>query len=484
MKKLLKILFTILSLGIISLIGLHFFLQHGLTNTMQNIVLPRIEKETGIRATIQNLSINLLKGTLNLREVAIKNPEGFVLDDAAKIDHILVRIDFWALLTTDQIKIEDIEIKNALLNVIRNPQGQINLKEFEKETLSLEPTSQGEKTTGIDTTQTEKKEEEALPEILIRALHINATVKYLDFKLNELDLSLQLKLVGDHISTLKTPNTRWGNLALVGSAGSKKSRFITNLKMKLAPINDPNRLSFDLSGKVMEIDQRMLDKLYEKLNIKSMPFGINPDVHIRENQFTNSKLNLELNNITFTHHSSKHVINIDNLTLPIPVKGTLKNPKIDLQEALKTSMNSNSKSILKAFLQNELNLENTPEDITDAGVDLLGKKVDKIGENEALKKLLKDVANQKSSSNAQAVITTDSLIDITSDEIDKNKKHKEATKALKELLHPKKQTETNAPPAKTTEKLLDIIGEEIDKDDKHKKYKDDIKAIGNLLFGH
>jgi len=492
MKKVFKIVFAIFSLGVIALVGLHFFLQYGLTKTMRNVILPRVEKETGIHTTIQNLSINLLKGTLNLQDVAIKNPKGFVLEDAVKIDHVLIRIDFWTLLTTDRIKIEDIEIKNALLNVIRNTRGEINLTQFQKIKPSFvesapQQSAPNEKTPPLE--QTKKplpvaKKEEQLPEILIQSVHINTTVKYLDFKLNELDLSLQLRLIGDHISTLKDPNARWGNLFLTGSAGSKQTRFVTNLKIKLAPISNPDLLSFDLSGTVMQIDQRILDKLYKKLRIKSIPFGINPDIYVRENRFAHSKLNFELKDIVLRHHSGKEAMRIDRLALPIPVEGTLKNPKIDFQQALKTAMTSNSQSILKSFLQKELGSEKVPQDITDASVDLLGKKIDAIGKNEALKKLIKKAANQDSISNVQAVVTTDSLVDIASGAIDKKKKHTEATKALKELIHSQKKSKTNAPPEKTAKKLINIIDEELDKDKKHKKYKDDIKAIGNLLFGH
>ena len=482
MKKIFKILFSFFLIGVLALIGLHFFLQHGLTNTMRKVVLPRIEEETGIEASIGGLSINLPLGTLNLWDVSIKNPKGFVLDDAAKIDHILVKIDFWTLLTTKQIKIENIKIKDALLNVIRNQAGDINLEMFKKPK-DVKPK------TNAETIAKKEKLKKDWPEILITALHGNATVKYLDFKLNELDLSIDLKLVGDHISTVKTPNTRWGNLLLTGSAGSHRSRFVTHLYLKLAPVQDPHNISFDLTGKVMEIDKRILDKIYEKLGIKSMPFGINPHLYVRENHFKNSTLNIELTDITFDEHLSKHLektASIEKLSMPIPVKGTLRKPKFNIQKAFKNSMNSNSQSLFKAFLQGQLGTEKPPEDITDATVDLLGKEVDEIGDNQALKQLIKNVVNQETSSesNAPPAVTSDALIDALAGEVDKDGKHKESKDALKELITSEDSSLTNKPSKKTTDALIDIISEEVDKDGKHKKYKDDIKAIGNLLFGN
>jgi len=481
MKKMLKILLVVFSLGVVALIGLHFFLQYGLTNTMRKVVLPRIEEETGIRATIGDLSINLPKGTLNLWDVAIKNPKGFVLDDAAKVDHILIKIDFWALLTADKIKIEKIAVHDALVNVIRNKEGDLNLKAFEKPERAKPKTEQEKRAK-------KEKLKRDWPEILITDLACNATIKYLDFKLNELDLSLDLTLTGDHISTVKTPNTRWGNLFLVGGVGSEKSKFSTDLWMKIAPIRDPNSLSFDLTGRVMELDPRMLDKIYKKLKVKSMPFGVNPDLYVRENKFEHSKVYFELNNITFEKSLSEHLgdmASIESLKMPIPVRGTLQKPKFNVQQAFLDSVNPNSESILKAFLQGKLDLEKPPEDITDASVEFLGKKVDEIGENEALKKLIKDVVNKETSSgsNASSAVTSDAVINALAEGVDKKQKHKASKEALKALLKSDEHSKTNKPAVKNTDALIDLISEEVDKDGKHKKYKEDIKAIGNLLFG-
>jgi len=482
MKKIFKILFLIASMSVLILIGLHFFLQYGLTNTMRKVVLPRIEKETGIRTTIGDLSINLPKGTLNLWEVSIKNPKGFILDDVAKVNHILIKIDFWALLTSNKIKIEKIAVYDMLVNVIRNKEGDLNLKSFEKLKHSKPKTEQ-------EKIAKKEKLKKDWPEILVTALECNATIKYLDFKLNELDLSLDLTLTGDHISTVKAENTRWGNLFLVGGVGSKKSKFSTDLWMKIAPIRDPNSLSFDLTGKVMKLDPRMLNKIYKKLKVKSMPFGVNPDLYVRGNKFEHSKVYFELNNITFEKRLSKHLgdmASIESLNIPIPVKGTLRKPKFNVQKSFLDSMNPNSESILKAFLQGKLDLEKPPEDITDASIVLLGKEVDEIGENKALKKLIKNVVNKETSSksNAPPAITSDAVIDALAEGVDKKQKHKASKEALKALLKSNDHSKTNKPAVKNTDALIDIISEEVDKDGKHKKYKDDIKAIGNLLFGN
>jgi len=92
MKTTFKVIAAIFGLGMVILLGLHLFLQHGLTRTMRDVVLPRIKAETGIDARVGRLSINLPNGILYLNDVAVKNPDGFLLENLASVERVRLEI--------------------------------------------------------------------------------------------------------------------------------------------------------------------------------------------------------------------------------------------------------------------------------------------------------------------------------------------------------------------------------------------------------
>ena len=114
---------------------------------------------------------------------------------------------------------------------------------------------------------------------------------------------------------------------------------------------------------------------------------------------------------------------IGSLRFPVTVRGTLDAPVIDVREALFKALGGNTRSLLDAFLKGaagkEAGLDRPPESIPDAVVEILGEHVEEIGENEAAKKVLKDLAGGESSdTNTPAPPTTDVIVDILSEEVD------------------------------------------------------------------
>jgi hypothetical protein len=66
MKKSFKVLIYLFALGAVILLGLHLFLQFGLTKTLREAVLPQLKADYGIDAKVGRLSINLPNGMLYL----------------------------------------------------------------------------------------------------------------------------------------------------------------------------------------------------------------------------------------------------------------------------------------------------------------------------------------------------------------------------------------------------------------------------------
>ncbi|MBT8046359.1 MAG: hypothetical protein KJN67_04255, partial [Pontiella sp.] len=363
--------------------------------------------------------------------------------------------DIPSLFKQKLILVNEIEVENALVNVIRNKAGEINLDKLQEGLPKPAPPS-AEPAPAKDLPKVEPvpaaeppadKESKPLPEILIEAVRANATLRYVDFKLDELDIALDLAVRGQDISTRRAPDTPWGELEIAGSLGNKRASFVTDLDVKLAPVTDPQRPSFDLTGKILEIDPAIMDRMYSSLNIRSAPFGLDPEIHCRAGQFENSLIALNLENIELEAglaDSLGGIGSIGSLRFVVPLEGSLQQPRIDIQTALMSAIGGNTRSVLDAFLKGaagkQAGMDQPPETMSEAAVEILGQHVDEIGQSEASKKILKDLVGGKTA-------------------------------------------DTNATPAVSSDSLIDILGEQVDEIGENEALKDELKNLGRKLFG-
>lgn len=413
MKKTFKVFLVIMGLGLGLLLALHLFLQHGLTRTLRDIVLPLVKEETGLDIHIEHLSLNVPKGRFYLNNVAVRNPDDFVLENMASIERIAIEVDLLQLLKKKTIYVKTVDIDTALFNIIRNQKGDLNIENLLQAKKPEEP--------GV-----EKKPEEAaeLPQMLIEALHGSARLRYLDFQFNELDLSLDLDIYSRNLSTLRDPDAAWGETVISNSVGSQHTRFVTHLVLETAPITNPELLTFNLTGEILGIDPRIMEKLFKKLGIRSDPFGLITELHCRDNHFETSAIQFELKKIQLEAKLSDHLGgmgSIDSLRFTVPITGTLDDPSVDVELALKKAFGDNSPALLDALLK--------------------GAVAKELGESETAKKLLKKLEGKTSS-------------------------------------------DTNAPPAVSSDALIDLLGEKIDEIGKDEELKKGLKNLGRQLLGH
>jgi hypothetical protein len=476
MKTSFKVITAIFALGLVILVGLHLFLQYGLTKTMREVVLPQLKAETGIDAQVGRLSLNVAKGTLHLKDIGVKNPEGFLLENLASVKQIDVEVSIPSLFKQKLIQVRHIQVQQALINVVRNKDGEVNLNKLQESLSQRSIESQPVPEVGVgvpdrgvsseepgvslpertpeEIESSESKpfdsqmpEVKPLPELLIEAIQCKATVRYIDLKLNQLDIALNLNIIGNNISTQKEPGTPWGDISIIGALGNNRAQFITDLALRLAPLTDPENPSFDLIGKVMEIDPRIMDKLYNELGIRSAPFGFEPEIFCREGWFQNSSISLNLNDVTFEDKLAKRLggmASMGQLRFPVAIEGSLQEPRINIQDALYGAIGGNAQTVLNSFLKGvvakETGMDVPPEDLAEAAVEVLAAHVDEIGESETIKKVLKDLTDGK-------------------------------------------PADTNAPPEVTTDVLIDILGEQVDEIGENEELKDELKNLGKFLFG-
>lgn len=368
MKTTFKILGGLFGLGACMLAVLHFFLLYALTDTMHGTVLPQLERETGIDAEVGRLSVNIPEGRLILKKVKIKNPDGFALENMAVINRIDIGVDYWQMLTQKLILVKHVEIRDALVHVIRNEAGDVNIavlreKSPQPEMPRSEPTaSEPEKTPAPEKSpQPESRgtppPEPSIPEILVESLRCKARVHYTDMKQGDLDVALDMELKAENLSTLADPETKWGRAHLSGGQSGRPECFKIDLFLELAPVQDFRRLTFDLTGQVLEIDPRFMGRLHSRYGLRSEPFGCDPRIYCRNGWFQQSKIGLRFRNVELKHSLVKKLGRsgtVEELKLVVPLQGNLRQPAIDVEAALKRNLSSgNLESILEIFAKDK-----------------------------------------------------------------------------------------------------------------------------------
>ena len=389
MKTNFKVIALVFTLGLVILTILHIFLQYGLTKAMRDVVLPRIKQETGIDVQVGRLSVNVAGGRVFLKNVSVRNPEGFALENLASADRIEVVVDIASLFRQKPLRVKKVELRNAVVNVVRNRAGELNFNVLQEGLAARPeqpvPAGQPRPEPGGREPPTGQPapgpvEPKPLPEVLIETLQCSAKLRYLDMKYESLDLTLVWMVDGQGLSTQRDPETPWGNVALTGSLGDDRSRFVTDLDLQLAPVTDPESPSFDLTGRIMEIDPRIMQEAYSRLGIRSAPFGFDPRLHCREGTFERSKVALNLTDIQLEDKLSKRLGgmgSIESLRFVVPVEGTLQSPTVDVAGALRSAIGGNTQSLLDALLKGaaeELDPDGSDNDV-ESGLKSLGRKL-------------------------------------------------------------------------------------------------------------
>jgi hypothetical protein len=357
-----------------------------------------------------------------------------------------------SLLFQKPVIVKNAVIDHALVNVSRNKDGAINLNQLQQGPIVPPPTGSTEPIPEpgkvppeqIPTPGTPAPSPEApkpWPEVLLERVLCDATIRYVDFKLNDFDIALKLNVKAAGISTLSADDAAWGAAAITGALGDDHNSYVTDLNLRLAPVRNLETWSFDLTGRVMEIDPRSLQSMYDRMGIRTDPFGLEPQFYCRDNRFMNSEVSITLKNIQFEEKLSRQLGNmgtVESLRVTAPIEGTLDRPVVDLQAALMKSISGNAGSLLNAWIRGQAakqaGMENTPESITDAAVEALANEVPEIAASPTAKKVLKDLADGKpSATNQPAPISSDTVIDLLGEQVDEIGENEELKNELKNL---------------------------------------------------
>lgn len=349
-------------------------LLFGFNGLLSSLVYPKLMDDMGLELQSDRASFNPFTGYMRLADVELANPREFREPKLASISLVELKIKPASLVGGGPIIVEQVRIDRGVIQLIRNEQGILNITALQKQ-MGLEESGGGAVVVPVpavkDTTQ---------PEVLVESIEINSDVRYVDYKIEDLDLMLHLALMGEELGTVA--GHEWGRIQVMGELLSDRGAFNTELSMRLAPIVDPQKPSFDLEGRILEIDPRLIEQASRKLGVSFAPFGVDPQLVCREGDLTGSEVAVRLHDVSFS--LAGNLTKVKQLQFAVPVKGTLQEPQFEITSALMQALGGNSKSILGSALQGAVGdlglLEEPVKVLTDGVMEVLDEPLKGVSE--------------------------------------------------------------------------------------------------------
>lgn len=324
------ILITLAAFTVITFIA-QIVINYKLNKILRTEVLPQAAKSLGVNAGLKAVKVNLFGISAKVSKLHIDNPQGFSEPSILSLKSFYADVGVLSLLRK-VIKISDLQADKLLFIAERNKEGLINIQEIQKNLAQSAP--------AVPTEEGEKKKEEApepvkLPRILLKKASANIIAEFEDFMVSEpafregLKFSIKLK----NIATFGKPSSKWGTLAIKGHLKSDSKAYVTSIEGKIAPILDPAKPSFDIEGKIINMDLTILRPYADAMGITGDSAELTLKMKCRDGEFDSSAsyVNLKIKKPMFPGDLKKKTANIslpDELIIPVPIGGTVKEPDI------------------------------------------------------------------------------------------------------------------------------------------------------------
>lgn len=378
MKKILIIVFVaLIILLVIAGFGLQLFLTRGLPVTLNNVVFPAIRAEYGLDMRISDASVNLIRGTVSLNNLNVRNLDGYEKPFVLVLDECVLDVEMRSLLRRNPIIVREVRATGAELTVERNRQGEINLQELAKRLELIDPDRDPD--APVPTPAPPRPPEEdpvPPPPIHLRRIELHTLLTYVDAALDR-PYTLELTLSGTDLFTVPDPQQPDTRFSLRGALVDDRASFVTDLNLLLSPLVDPDNPTFTADGSILDIRADLLGDLLQRNQMDSPSFSIRPSITCREGNLLGSTIQLVLNDL------SLYGTAIGDTRIALPVRGTIHQPSIDLTGALQSLFNEQAAAIGRAIgqrhLQKEIQKRTGDSDVINAVIQQLlpGRDTDK-----------------------------------------------------------------------------------------------------------
>lgn len=375
-----KAIIVVLALILAGVIGLQLFLAYGLTDSLRQWVLPMAKERWNLDVTLERVSVNLLGGSLSIHGVQITNPPNFDDKSMIAMKRFKLTIGLPALFRGGIAKIEKASIRDAALSVVRNREGVLNIEPalaaIHAAMSNTPPGEAGPKPPGAARMRVQK-----IPDFAIQQMEITTLIQYVDHKISEppfrLGLDMQVRL--KDIANYGRNDVMSGTINLLGHILTTDRKCAFDLNGRIAPINDPTLLSFDLTGSIQTIDFKNFQELAARCGFEEGQISGTMTLYCQQGVFDPEKsvLHLTFNKVKLTRKQQEQFGGIpfpEAFKALVPIKGTLTNPEIDIREALTKTLAS--KDTFDAIIKGVLDAQNRSAPTSQAVGDMEGKSAD------------------------------------------------------------------------------------------------------------
>jgi len=372
MKKIVKrigcgIVILMAVLLVVAIVGLQIFLKSYLGTAINQQVKPVLEDKTQVKIELGDASVNIVGGSVSVRDVKVGNPKQFSEPTLFGLKKFVVDVDMGRLLNIKKlmakkpdIKVDEITLKDAEINIIRNADGLVNLK------VLADTMNAGKEAKPAEKKPEEKKPEEAkgeeaapakaagpveLPPLWLNSLEISSIIRYVDhaiLKDKPLDIALKMKVDVKNISTYDVGAN--GTISITGAMATDSDLCKTDLKGHVMPLVDPAKPTFDIAGSIGSIDLRFVRPYIQPLGVGCDALSLQVNIVCTNGVFDakQSVITLAMTKVVLSGDLAKSLppgVNyLAELTVPVPIEGPINAPKVNMAKAITKAILDNAKN--------------------------------------------------------------------------------------------------------------------------------------------
>lgn len=356
MKKASKIgcgvLIALIVIVVIAVIAVQVILKNYLGPIIQAKLPPVKEKLHVQTLEVGSASVNLLGGSVRVSGIKVGNPKDFQEEVLFSLDKVIVEVGVGRLIKAAiskqvDLEIPRVELKDAELKIIRNADNTINLKVL-ADTLSA---GQEQKPAGIPKEVIAEKPVEQqsgpLPKICLKVADINTILRYVDHAISKsepINMAVKTSLNLRNIATYDI-GTR-GSISITGALEGDANLCKTDLKGQISPLIDPLKPTMEIAGDVGNVDLRLIRPYMDMAGFGCDSLSLKINFACKEGIIDGkSVVTLMMTKVVLTKGGMPPGVNyLNELTVPVPVEGTITAPKVNMEKAVVKAIMENLKN--------------------------------------------------------------------------------------------------------------------------------------------
>ncbi len=331
MKWILRIFLVAILIVVVSGFALNWFLSKGLKPAFDK-ARPMVEETLGVRVEIEELSVQAFLGRLNIGGLRVGNPEGFDrASDLFSLQSASNQISLMDLIFKQQVTVDEINIKESNLYLVRTSDGELNLEKL-LQNLSGEE----------DEAEEEESETGELPPFFLDRFLLTSLLSFVQERDEKepIRVAVEVQILADQIGTVGDPEVKNGSFRINGNLSGRKDLFVLDLSGKVAPLTDPSRPTFDLKGQIHSLEMKLFSALSRDVSLTDGMIDLRFNLSARDGAFSpESEVIMLVANPKFDEGLRIPArVAPATLRVVVPVRGSVMEPSISIREALASSI--------------------------------------------------------------------------------------------------------------------------------------------------